>query len=165
METPPATCWLTERAEPGPSAIEGLGLFANARIAAGEVVIRLGGRVIDEAALKALTPPYSAVTLDEDRHLLIDPAHPVRYGNHGRDPNLWHLDAATIAARRDIAAGQELLIDYATHTLASWWSMPCRCGSALCRGVVTGDDWRLTALQAAYGAHWTPVLLRRIGGD
>ncbi len=146
------------------STIEGLGLFANAPIAAGEIVIRLGGRVIDEAALKALTPPYSAVTLDEDRHLLIDPAHPVRYGNHGCDPNLWHLDATTIATRRAIAAGAELVIDYATHSLAPWWSMPCRCGASSCRAIVTGEDWRLPALQAAYGAHWTPALMRRIRG-
>jgi len=164
VNAPPSACWLSERAEPRTSPIEGFGLFATAPIASGEVVIRLGGRVIDGAALRALEPPYSAVTLDEDAHLLIDPAHPVRYGNHGCDPNLWHLDATTIAARRAIAADEELTIDYATHTLAPWWSMPCRCGSPLCRGQVTGEDWRLGSLRAAYGEHWTPALLRRIRG-
>jgi SET domain-containing protein len=39
----------------------------------------------------------------------------VRYGNHSCDPNLWHADVVTITARRDIAAGEELTIDYATH--------------------------------------------------
>ena len=155
-------CWLTPRARVRASAIEGLGLFATAPIAAGDVVIRLGGRLIDDAALAALHPPYCSVMLDEGVHLLIDPAHPVRYGNHGCDPNLWHLDAVTVAARRDIAAEEELTVDYATHTGAEDWSMACACGRPSCRGRVTGADWRRADLRAAYGDHWSPALLRRI---
>ncbi|HEY5008022.1 MAG TPA: SET domain-containing protein-lysine N-methyltransferase [Caulobacteraceae bacterium] len=155
-------CWLTPNASVRPSTIEGLGLFATAPIAAGEVVIRLGGELIDDAALAALQPPYSSVMLDEGVHLLIDPAHPVRYGNHGCDPNLWHEDAVTVTARRDIVAGEELTIDYATHTGLEDWSMVCRCGRPTCRGRVTGADWRRADLRAAYGRHWTPALLRRI---
>lgn len=164
MNVPPE-CWLTGKAVPRPSPIQGLGLFATAPIVAGAVVMRLGGTVIDGAALRRLEPPYSSVTLDDDAHLLIDPAHPVRYGNHGCDPNLWHLDAVTIAARRDIAEGEELLIDYATHTLASWWSMACACASPLCRGTISGDDWRIDRLRSAYGRHWTPALVRRIEAE
>jgi SET domain-containing protein len=158
----PSDCWLHASAEPRPSPIQGLGLFATQPIAAGEVVMRLGGAVIDGAALKALEPPYDSVTLDEDLHLLIDPAHPVRFGNHGCDPNLWHRDAVTIVARYDIEAGAELTIDYATHTIVEWWSMACACRSPLCRGRVTGADWKLESLQRAYDRHWTPALLQRI---
>ena len=70
------TSWLSPRLQPRPSRIEGLGLFAVAPIDAGEVVIRLGGRVIDGEALAALTPPYSSVALGKDRHLLMDPRPP-----------------------------------------------------------------------------------------
>ena len=126
------------------------------------MVIRLGGKLIDDAALAALTPPYSSVVVDEGAHLLIDPAHPVRYGNHGCDPNLWHQDAFTVVARRPIAAGEELTLDYATHTGVEGWRMACRCGAAGCRGEVTGADWRRPELRAAYGDHWTPMLLRRM---
>ncbi|HLI67398.1 MAG TPA: SET domain-containing protein-lysine N-methyltransferase [Caulobacteraceae bacterium] len=161
MIVPPG-CWLSERAAPRPSPIEGLGLFATAPISRGEIVIRLGGRVIDDDALARLEQPYSSVALDENAHLLIDPAHPVRYGNHGCDPNLWHLDAVTIAARRDVASGEELTIDYGTHSLSPSWAMACSCGSPLCRGRISGEDWRIERLQATYGRHWTPVLLRRI---
>src|ERR1700760_951579 len=119
----PAECWLTPSAEVRASPIEGLGLSAPRPIAAGEAVIRLGGEVIDDAALAALTPPYSSVTLGENAHLLIDPAHPGRYGNHGCAPNLWMEGALTIVARRPIAAGEELTIDYATHTGTEAWRM------------------------------------------
>ena len=118
--------------------------------------------MIDEAALKALTPPYSAVTLDEDRHLLIDPAHPVRYGNHGCDPNLWWVGRYELAARRDITAGDELTNDYGTSTGESDFVMACSCGSGQCRGVVTGNDWRRLDLRTRYDRHWVPALLARI---
>jgi hypothetical protein len=161
----PEASWLSPRLEARASPIQGLGLFAAAPIAAGEVVIRLGGRVIDDAALAALPTPYSSVALGADRHLLLDPAHPVRYGNHGCDPNLWHQDAVTISARRAIAPGEEALIDYALHTGVEGWSMPCRCGSPLCRGEVSGRDWRLKSLRAAYAGHWSPPLQARIDAE
>lgn len=160
----PAECWLTPSAEVRPSPIEGLGLSATHPIAKGEVVTRLGGEAIDDAALAALTPPYSSVALDENAHLLIDPAHPVRYGNHSSAPNLRIEDALTVVARRAIAAGEELTVDYATQTGTEAWRVTCCCGASGCRGEITGADWRLPALQAAYGDHWTPMLLRRMRG-
>lgn len=143
MQLPiPPGCWLRPRVEVRRSTIEGLGLFAQEPLGEGEVVERLGGRLIDDAALSALTPPYSSLTVDDGRHLLIDPASPVRYGNHSCDPNLWHADATTVVARRAIAADEELTIDYATHTGVEAWEMVCRCGAPGCRGLVTGADWR-----------------------
>jgi hypothetical protein len=158
----PTECWLTPKAEVRGSPNEGWGHFAVTAIAAQEVVMRLGGDVIDDVALAALTPPYSSVALDENAHLLIDPAHPVRYGNHGCDPNLWMEGALAVVARRAIAPGEELTIDYATQTGTERWRMPCRCGAPICRGEITGADWRLPHLQSAYGEHWTPMLQRRI---
>ena len=159
------TCWLTPRAVVRPSPIQGLGLFAAEPIAAGEVVMRLGGKLIDDSALARLKPPYSSVAVAEDLNLLIDTAHPVRYGNHSCDPNLWPLDAATVAARRDIAVGEELTIDYATQTVVGWWSMRCTCAAPDCRKTIRGDDWRLPGLQAAYGDHWAEPALERINAS
>lgn len=153
---------LTPSARPRHSPIHGTGLFAVAPIRRGEIVMRLGGRLIDDDELARLTPPYSSLTVEEGVHLLLDPRHPVRYGNHSCDPSLWHQDATTVIARRDISPGEELTIDYATHTGVESWTMPCHCGAPLCRRMVTGRDWRLPRLQAAYGIHWTPPLLARI---
>lgn len=164
MATPlyPARCWLTPKAQVRPSAIEGQGLFATTHISADEVAMRLGGQLIDDMTLASLSPPYSSLTVVAGLHLLLDPAHPVRYGNHSCDPNLWHADATAVVARRHIKPGEELTIDYATHTGIETWTMNCHCGSAICRGTVTGQDWRLPGLQRAYGHHWSPPLLDRI---
>ena len=85
----------------------------------------------------------------------------MHYGNHCCDPNLWHVGPYEIAARRDITAGEEATIDYGTESGAPGWTMPCRCGSVLCRGEVSGDDWRRPELRERYGDHWVPALLAR----
>ena len=54
--------------------------------------------------------------------------------------------------------------DYATSTGVADFRMDCTCGSALCRGVVTGLDWQRGELQERYGEHWTPGLLKLIRG-
>jgi hypothetical protein len=38
----------------------------------------------------------------------------------------------------------------------------CGCGTALCRGQVTGNDWQLPELQARYEGFFSPYLQRRI---
>jgi hypothetical protein len=108
-------------------------------------------------------PPYlDTITVIDDLHLVLPPGRPNGKGNHGCDPNLWWTGAYALAARRDIAAGEELTNDYATSTGVPGFAMVCRCGSPYCRGVVTGDDWRLPDLQHRYGDHWVPALLDRI---
>ncbi|MEV0731458.1 SET domain-containing protein [Polymorphospora sp. NPDC050346] len=84
----PSDSWLTPRARVGPSPIEGHGLFATRAIDRDEPVMAFGGAVLDNEALAAVPPPYSSVAVAEDTNLLLDPAHPVRYGNHSCDPNL-----------------------------------------------------------------------------
>ncbi|MET1073398.1 MAG: SET domain-containing protein-lysine N-methyltransferase [Umezawaea sp.] len=160
----PSRSWLTSRAVVRESPIEGLGLFATAPIAEGEDVLRLGGRLIDDTELAALVPPYSSLTVAHGHHLLLEPDHPARYGNHSCDPTLWHTDATTLVARAEIPVGTELTVDYATHSGVGEWRMDCRCGTSRCRGAVTGEDWRLPDLRHGYGDHWSPPLLDRIAG-
>ncbi|MFI7689701.1 SET domain-containing protein [Nonomuraea sp. NPDC049655] len=157
----PPQSWLTPHAHATPSPIHGTGLFAREHIHEGEIVMRLGGHLIDNHTLATLTPPYSSLTVEENLHLLLDPDHPARYGNHSCEPNLWHTDATTLTARTPITPGQELTIDYATHSGLATWSMTCHCATPSCRETVTGDDWRLPHLQLTYGTHWSPPLLNR----
>jgi hypothetical protein len=152
VESPiPSEPWLHPDVEVRASPIDGQGLFATASLDEGVVVVRLGGRVVGTDELRALiaaadadpeAPFVDAVTIAEGRHLVLPPGTPVHYGNHSCDPTMWHVDRFAIATRRPVAAGDELTIDYATQSGLAGWSMTCTCGTALCRGVVTGK-WRL----------------------
>ena len=85
-------------------------------------------------------------------------------GNHGCDPNLGWSDEHTLVTMRDIAAGEELLHDYATSTADPDFYLRCHCPSARCRQMIEGTDWRIPQLQRRYAGYWTPYLQRLIDG-
>jgi SET domain-containing protein len=168
-EAPPASSWLHPDVEVRASAIEGQGLFARHAIPGGTAVSVLGGELVSADELRALMeaaerggPYVDTIAVDEDRHLLLAPGQPNRFGNHSCDPNLWWTGPFTLSTSRPVPAGEELTSDYATSTGFETWAMPCTCGSARCRGVVTGRDWRRPELRRRYGDHWVPALRRRI---
>lgn len=133
----------------GDSPIAGRGLFAHT--------------AIDEGTAHETSAHYvDIVTVSEDVHLVLPTGTTVHYGNHGCDPNLWHVGPYDIATRRPVRAGEELTMDYGTQTGAPGFSMPCHCGAADCRGEVTSEDWRRADLQVRYAGHWVPALEARI---
>ena len=159
------TTWLNPKVEVWQSPIEGCGLFALEDIGAGEIIIVMGGEVLADDEFRefaATTPKYSASAIDEGLHMLLDTPNPAECGNHSCDANTWMRDEVTTEAARLIRTGEELTIDYATHTGIASWSMPCNCVSPLCRGTITGDDWRISAVQARYEGHFSPFLNARI---
>jgi uncharacterized protein len=169
--TPEPECWLHADLEVRPSSVAHLGLFARAAIPASTVVSRLGGRLVSGAQLDALfadaaqqpdQPYIDTISVGEDLHLVLPPGQLNHFGNHSCDPNLWWLDAYTLAARRPIAAGEEVTSDYGTSSAVAEFTMACTCGSSRCRRTVTGSDWQRIELQHRYGDHWIPLLLDRI---
>jgi uncharacterized protein len=84
--------------------------------------------------------------------------------NHSCDSNLWMADEVTLIARRDISPGEEVTIDYSLQTAqpVAIIERACRCGSPLCRGTITGDDWRLPDVQQRYRGHFSPFINKRI---
>jgi hypothetical protein len=160
------TSWVDPRVTIARSVIEGTGLFATSSILEDERVVINGGRLVSDDELRVIiegtTGTYSALAIADGSSLLQEDDDMGRYGNHSCDPNLWLADEVTLIARRDIAAGEELTTDYATMTAFEDWSMACHCGTEICRGVVTGADWRLPALRARYRGHFSPFLNERI---
>jgi hypothetical protein len=116
----------------GPSRIAGRGTFAAAPIPAGTVAV-----VVDDPA--ELGPL-----------------------NHSCDPNLGWADDHALSTRRDVAAGEELTVDYATGVLDPSFVMMCHCETYRCRQVVEGTDWEIPQLQRRYAGGFAPTVQRRI---
>ncbi|MBU6276961.1 MAG: SET domain-containing protein-lysine N-methyltransferase [Planctomycetes bacterium] len=125
----------------------GRGLFARRRLAAGTVVGEIRGTVCDAH------PPDPTYCMELPSGRLLEPAAPFRFLNHCCDPNCelfyWceedgrasEEDRLWVQTIRDVAPGEELLIDYAWPADAA---IPCRCGAANCRGwIVDPDEWHL----------------------
>ncbi len=146
-----------------PSPIEGHGLFAARPIAADEVVVVLGGRLVDDAGFAGASArgPVSGHAVAPGWHLLQDDDDPARFGNHSCHPTTWLVDEVTLVARRSIAPDEELTSDYATLTADPAWELACRCGASSCRGTVTGRDLDRPELRDRYAGHVVPFLERR----
>ena len=67
----------------------------------------------------------------------------------------------SFVAIRDIAAGEELTIDYAM-TDDEPYEMECQCGSETCRKLITGTDWQKPELQKKYDGYFSWFILRRM---
>lgn len=159
--------WVDPRLSSRPSPLGGRGLFACEPIQPGEVLLKWGGVVYSRADILAgKANPETIAVLDRDLYLA-DPLDAVLTDeyvlNHSCDSNAWMLDSITLAARRPIAAGEEVTADYALWLFEQDWKLdPCHCGSPFCRGQVTSQDWQLSELQSRYAGHFTPFLNRLI---
>jgi hypothetical protein len=162
---PEPDSWLNPDVEVRPSDVAGRGLFAVTDLPAGTRVSRLGGRLVDTATMRDLAAASAehlhTLAIDEDTHLLVAPGDG-RSGNHACDPNLGWVDAFTLATMVDVAAGAELLTDYAMSTVEPDWIMRCHCASYRCRQMIEGTDWRIPQLQARYHGWWTPYVQRLV---
>jgi SET domain-containing protein len=161
--------WISPKTSKGrASAIEGRGLFAIEPIAAGEIVAVKGGHIITRAQLLANEhiTGNSDIRIAEDLYLAA--LSPDEYEavmlflNHSCEPNVGVQGNVVFVAMKDIAAGEELAIDYAMIDGDPADQMECGCGTPSCRGVVTGGDWRRPELQARYGGYFSWYLLERI---
>jgi hypothetical protein len=150
-------------------------MFSMAPIEQGQVVTIWGGTLLltedDVAGQQAQPWPVQRVvwsTIGEGlylaRELGPDEQDLTDCINHSCDPNVWMRDEVTLQARRDIAVGEELTIDYAMFEGSEDWvpAWACRCGSARCRGRFTGQDWRRPDLQEGYRDHFSPFINERI---
>jgi hypothetical protein len=149
--------WITPKAvKGGASPIEGQGVLAVEAIAAGEVVAVKGGHVVDRATVSGLPGAIrdSAFQIAADCFLaaLTQEEHGgvMMRVNHSCEPNLGIGGNVLLVSMREIAAGEELTIDYALFLADPGFAMECRCQAASCRGVVRGTDWTRADLQERY---------------
>jgi len=71
--------------------------------------------------------------------------------NHSCDPNSW-LEGLNLVARRAIAPGEEIRVDYATYGNNILAPFDCLCGTKKCRGRVHEED-HLQPFIERYGDH------------
>ena len=138
------------RVEVRDSAIHGRGLFALDAIPQGARILEYAGERVpaDEGhARYDETVPFHTFLFDLEDGFMIDGGvggNDARFINHCCRPNVEAVidrGLIFIHARRAIAAGRELLLDYSfepddANDPAVRASYPCRCGAARCRGTM-----------------------------
>ena len=162
-----AASYLSARTRVGKSRIEGQGLFARVPIPRGHIVAVKGGHIYDARTLAKVRSriAVSYVQIADDLFIgartAAEVARNKMFINHSCAPNLGIRGQIVYVALRDIAAGEELTYDWAMEE-NSMERTKCRCGERLCRGVITGRDWRIPRLQRRYRGYFSEYLAAKI---
>ena len=152
---PPIHCWRSPSIEVRAGAVAGLGVFAVEPIAAGEVVAVKAGHIVHRDEVKRITAEIGDQSLQIDDDLYLSPRTAAEVDetsiriNHSCDANVGFRGQVLYVAMRDIAIDEELCHDYAMDRTDDY-RLECGCGTAVCRGTVTGEDWRIPEVQARY---------------
>ena len=136
--------WLHRHLEVRRSRIEGRGLFACALIRKDERLTSASSDyvIMSDAELDEYVKTVDAwdsVCIGGGRNkvwLADREEGRAHFANHSCDPNAEASEEGLVA-KRDIAANEEISVDYALLSRRGW-SMRCECGSPNCRGIVHG---------------------------
>jgi hypothetical protein len=154
---------LTTRSHPDKG---GYGLFANTFVAAGDLLVVWGGNVVTGEQFAQLSSREKMHSIQVEEDLYQVPSRPEPepgdFINHSCTPNTGLSSSISLVALRDIEPGEEICFDYAMSDGSPYDEFDCACGTSLCRGRVTGDDWQRQDLQVRYAGYFSPYLQRRI---
>ena len=130
----------------------GRGVFADAAIGAGEVILTFTGPRLMRDAVRE--DDYH-LQIGEDEYLGAS-GREDDYVNHSCEPNSGFYLGLDLVAKRDIVAGEEITWDYSTAIdEGDFGGFPCNCGAPTCRKTV--QSFRF--LNAADQARLRPWLL------
>ncbi len=138
--------------------------FARFPIRKGDVIAIWGGQVVSRERFTQLPASLQqiSVQIEDDVYLAPTREGPGEWINHSCDPNAGMSGQVVLVALRDILPGEQVCYDYAMTDGSPYDEFTCGCGSPLCRGHVTGNDWSLAALWDRYHGYFSPYLQRRI---
>ena len=161
------TQWLTAKAVARLTEDRGEGAFAIAPIGRGETVAVFGGYPVSRAQLDALPEERRRRSIQIDCDLFLvsgETREPGDMVNHSCAPSCGLRGDIVVVARRDIAVGEELTFDYAMSDASDYDEFRCACGTAACRGMIRGTDWRDPAIQSRYAGFFSTYVRMCIEG-
>jgi hypothetical protein len=160
------TAYLTDKCEvQNRDVTGGKAVYARDIIEPGELIAVWSGRIVTAEELDELSEGIRRHTVQVEEGLYLashGPDEGPDFINHSCDPNAGLEGQITIVALHRILPGEEVTIDYAMCDGSPYDEFECACGSPICRGRVSGEDWRNPILWERYAGHFSPYLERRI---
>jgi hypothetical protein len=145
----------------------GHGLFTNAEIPAGTLILIQGGHVMSVLEEPWFPDGGCDLSLQISDEFVIGPKelHEVEdadFVNHSCDPNAGWKGQIFLMAMRDIAVDEEIRFDYATVVSVPDYGFDCECESPYCRKRVASDDWKISEVQKRYDGWFQYYLQEKI---
>jgi len=155
--------WITSKAKPQKSPIDGLGMFATEPIAKGEVIAVYGGIIVPKKDIGLHREKLGAIRglqISEDFFICATEKKGGLF-NHSCEPNLGYTNTIVIVALKDISKGEELVFDYGMSE-SNFEPYNCTCESKNCRKIIKPTDWENPELQKKYKEYFATYLKNRI---
>ncbi len=144
----------------------GFAVYAREALQKDELLCVWTGRAVTLTQLETLSDAEKSHTIQVDDGIYLAPfdsqEEPADFINHSCDPNAGIRGQISLVAMRPIAPGEEITFDYAMSDSSAFDEFRCACGSPLCRGRVTGDDWKIRDLWTRYEGYFSVYLQRKI---
>lgn len=161
----PNFSWVSPKLRVGKTKY-GKGVFAKENIKKGERVIVFGGYVMTLGQLEKQPEYFQEYFYQIENDLYFGPKENALeiadYLNHSCNPNCGFNGQMFLITMKNIKKGKEITFDYAMCTTENNWKMKCLCGSKNCRGIITGDDWKIKELQKKYKGYFQPYIQEKI---
>jgi uncharacterized protein len=147
--------YISPKATVRDSPIHGRGLFAVEPMAMGDMVAMQGGYIDDRARRETLQPSLGPAEIPIAEGCFIGPMTEAEreggmiFSQPSCDPKIGVHGQITFVAMRTMQPGEALTHDWATPDDETY-AIPCHCGAANCRGMMTGHDWRRRDVQEKY---------------
>lgn len=150
------------------------GLFAKEAVSEGELLLINGGHIMTIAEDPIFSDGTKDLTLQINERFVIGTKyeHEIEdsdYLNHSCEPNAGIKGQIFFVALRNIAVNEEITFDYAMvlHEPEGFKTeyeegFECNCGSPICRGKVTYNDWKIPKLHARYDGFFSWYLQEKI---
>jgi SET domain-containing protein len=120
----------------GETGNTGFGLFATEPLPRDETIFVVEGEVVKDEYDDRYAIGANWLSVGDRTWLDPSKENPWTFVNHSCRPNGGLAGPVTVVAMRDIAAEEELTIDYSTTEADPHWTMACRCGTPDCRRTI-----------------------------
>jgi hypothetical protein len=156
--------WLSPKAARRGTIEKGFGIFALTRLLPDETIARWAGRTLTEIELDSAPEDChrNCVQIGINEYLVPTDLTDGDYVNHCCDPNAGLSGDRELVALRIIESGEEISYDYAMTDTSNYDQFICLCGSTVCRGTITGADWRLPTLRERYRGYFSSYVIQLI---
>lgn len=161
--------WMNPKLEVRKTEKYGEGVFATDDIKKEELLAIFGGYILTLEEEEKLPEELSDTGVQiHDNFVLTskEAKEDTDCFNHSCDPNSGFKGQIFLVAMKDIQKGEEITFDYAMvlHKAKNTklYKFKCLCGSGLCRGDISENDWKILELQERYSGYFQWYLQEKI---
>ena len=162
-------CWRSSMVERRKGGVHGLSLFAVQPIPKNDLIAIKAGKILDEDFIMNHTDIVQGSHMQLSDNFFIGPTTAQEHEdtligfNHSCEPNAYVQGQVLLLAMRDIAAQEEVTVDYTTCYTSDTQEFNCLCGKPTCRKHIKPSvDWRDLELQQKYSGYFAYFVQSKI---